>query len=84
MKRAVMRLHEPRIISAVYGGVYTLAAIIGMVAVFYPPRTIEHVAGSVIMAVLAALIFATAFVLMRSLWIFDSPYSHITGKRLPR
>src|SRR5699024_9511084 len=51
-----MRLHEPRIVSAIYGTAYTLAAIVGVVVVFYPPRTIEHVAGNVIITALAACI----------------------------
>lgn len=139
-RRAFMQLHEPRIVSAIYGGAYILATVVGAVTVFYPPITIEGLAGDVSMRSIAlaltiggvtgvitiakgvfwieryavgiitaalgfhllltsivawlgsghrqltllALVLAIAFILMRSFWIFRSPYRLITGKTLHR
>src|SRR5690625_3459667 len=49
VQRAVMRLHEPRIISAVYGGVYTIALLVGLYNFFEPPRTIMEAADNPIL-----------------------------------
>lgn len=40
LRRAIERLHEPRIISAVYGAVYTIALVVGIYSFFDPPQTI--------------------------------------------
>src|SRR5690625_4706787 len=47
--RAIARLHEPRIISAVYGGVYTIALLVGLYNFFDPPRTIMEAADNPIL-----------------------------------
>ncbi|WBL18528.1 hypothetical protein [Citricoccus sp. NR2] len=52
-RRAWARLHEPRIISAVYGGAYTIMTILGAISVVHPPGTINHVAGGVLMTIIA-------------------------------
>lgn len=57
-RRAWARLHEPRIISAVYGGAYTAMIILGAISVARPPRTIEAAAGDVLMSLIALLITA--------------------------
>jgi hypothetical protein len=44
IKRAIARLHEPRIISAVYGAVYTIAVIVGTYSFFDPPKTVVQAA----------------------------------------
>ena len=44
LKRAIARLHEPRIISAIYGGVYTIALLVGLYNFFDPPSTIAEAA----------------------------------------
>ena len=49
VQRAFMRLHEPRIISAVYGGVYTIALLVGLYNFFDPPRTIMEAADNPIL-----------------------------------
>ena len=49
VKRAIARLHEPRIISAVYGGVYTIALLVGLYNFFDPPRTIMEAADNPIL-----------------------------------
>ena len=49
IKRAIARLHEPRIISAVYGGVYTIALLVGLYNFFDPPRTIMEAADNPIL-----------------------------------
>lgn len=54
VQRAVMRLHEPRIISAVYGGVYTIALLVGLYNFFDPPRTIMEAADNPILLYLIA------------------------------
>lgn len=45
-QRAIMRLHEPRVISAIYGGVYTIALLVGVYNFFDPPRTIVEAANN--------------------------------------
>lgn len=52
-RRAWARLHEPRIISGVYGLGYALMAILGAVSVVHPPRTINNLTGDVLMMVIA-------------------------------
>ena len=49
IRRAIARLHEPRIISAVYGGVYTIALLVGLYNFFDPPRTIAEAADNPIL-----------------------------------
>ena len=44
LQRAVMRLHEPKIISAIYGCVYVIALCVGVYNFFDPPRTIVEAA----------------------------------------
>ena len=44
LRRAIERLHEPRAISAIYGGVYTIALLVGLYNFFDPPRTIMEAA----------------------------------------
>jgi heme A synthase len=44
IRRAIARLHEPRIISAIYGAVYTIALLVGVYNFFDPPRTIVEAA----------------------------------------
>ena len=49
IKRAIARLHEPRSISAIYGGVYTIALLVGLYNFFDPPRTIMEAADNPIL-----------------------------------
>ena len=49
LKRGYMRLHEPRIVSAIYGGVYTIALLVGLYNFFDPPRTIMEAADNPIL-----------------------------------
>ena len=49
IRRAIARLHEPRIISAIYGGVYTIALLVGLYNFFDPPRTIMEAADNPIL-----------------------------------
>lgn len=140
IRRAAMQLHEPRIVSAVYGAAYTLSAIVGLITIFYPPLTFEGLVGQAIMSYIGAAIaaggilgmvtiikgcfwveryavglitaglgfhllltiiatimslgnrqltimaltFAIGFILMRSIWIFKSPYRLVHGKDLHR
>ena len=49
IRRAIARLHEPRIISAIYGGVYTIALLVGLYNFFDPPRTIVEAADNPIL-----------------------------------
>ena len=49
IKRAIARLHEPKIISAIYGGVYTIALLVGLYNFFDPPRTIMEAADNPIL-----------------------------------
>jgi len=46
VKRAWETLHEPRVISAIYGGVYTIALLVGVYNFFDPPRTIAQAANN--------------------------------------
>ena len=57
-RRAWARLHEPRIISATYGGAYMAMIFLGGVSIFSPPRTIENAAGNTLMSLIALLITA--------------------------
>ena len=49
LERAYHRLHEPRVISAIYGGVYTIALLVGVYNFFDPPRTIMEAADNPIL-----------------------------------
>jgi hypothetical protein len=44
LRRSYYRLHEPRIVSAIYGAIYTLALVVGAYNFFDPPRTIVEAA----------------------------------------
>lgn len=46
IRRAVARLHEPRVVSAVYGGIYTIALLVGIYNFFDPPQTIVQAANN--------------------------------------
>lgn len=46
IRRSIARLHEPRIISAIYGGVYTIALLVGVYNFFDPPQTIVNAANN--------------------------------------
>ena len=56
LDRAWSRLHEPRIISAVYGAAYTLATTVGIWCTIDPPRSIEGVTGRALMAIITGTI----------------------------
>lgn len=56
IKRFWARLHEPRVISAIYGGWWTLATVLGGYSIIWPPRTIEALAGDVLMMIIAGFI----------------------------
>ena len=43
-KRVYYRLHEPRVVSAIYGCVYVIALCVGVYNFFDPPRTIVEAA----------------------------------------
>src|SRR5690625_5322069 len=48
-KRAYYRLHEPRVVSAVYGLIYVIATIVGAYNFYDPPRTIMEAADNPIL-----------------------------------
>ena len=48
-KRAYYRLHEPRVVSAVYGLIYVIATIVGAYNFYDPPRTIVEAADNPIL-----------------------------------
>lgn len=52
-RRAWMRLHEPRIVSFIYGIGYVVVTICASISVVHPPRTIEAAAGDVLMSIIA-------------------------------
>lgn len=54
--RAWSRLHEPRIVSAVYGAAYTLATAVGIWCTIAPPQSIEGITGRVLMAIITGII----------------------------
>lgn len=56
LSRAWSRLHEPRIISAVYGAAYAVASIVGLWALASPPRSLEGAAGVALTALIAGAI----------------------------
>lgn len=56
LKRAIAQLHEPRIVSAIYGAAYVVATIVGAISITSPPRTIEHAAGDLLMTIIATAI----------------------------
>lgn len=55
-KRAVSQLHEPPIISAIYGAWYIIMLCIGLYSSFDPPRTIEAAAGDTLITAIAGLL----------------------------
>lgn len=55
-KRAVSQLHEPPIISAIYGAWYVIMLCIGLYSSVDPPRTIEAAAGDTLMTAIAGLL----------------------------
>lgn len=58
VNRAWARLHEPRIISAVYGAAYTLAMAVGIWCTIAPPQSIEGITGRVLMTIVTGIIAA--------------------------
>ena len=58
ISRAWLRLHEPRIISAVYGAAYLVAAALGVWTTMAPPQSIEGVTGAALMAIVTCAIAA--------------------------
>lgn len=54
VKRAWAILYEPRWISAIYGGIYTIAFMVGLYNFFDPPRTIVEAAENLILLYLIA------------------------------
>lgn len=56
VKRAWFQLHEPPIVSAIYGIWYIIVLIIGVYSSFNPPRTIEAAAGDTLMSTIAGLL----------------------------
>lgn len=60
LKRSYLRLSEPRVISATYGGLYTVAFIVGIFDFFIIPRTLCHVTGGHLLAYLIATLLTTS------------------------
>jgi|SRR5690625_2438200 len=56
IKRAWAQLHEPPIVSAIYGAWYIALLCIGLYSMFNPPRTIEAAAGDALMSTIAGLL----------------------------
>ena len=56
VKRAWAQLHEPPIVSAIYGAWYIALLCIGLYSMFNPPRTIEAAAGDALMSTIAGLL----------------------------
>lgn len=56
VKRAWAQLHEPPIVSAIYGTWYIALLCIGLYSMFSPPRTIEAAAGDALMSTIAGLL----------------------------
>lgn len=56
LRRAWHRLHEPRIISAVYGTAYAVAAIVGVWTTVSPPQSIEGQTGPVLMGMITVMV----------------------------
>lgn len=56
LRRAWARLHEPEVISAIYGGWWLFALGLGGFSVVNPPRSIETVTGDVLMSIIAGII----------------------------
>lgn len=54
--RAWLRLHEPRIISAVYGVAYGIALTVGIWCTASPPQSIEGQTGPLLMGLITMLI----------------------------
>lgn len=51
-----VRLHEPRVISGVYGVWWLTVTVLAGWSVFHPPRTIEEAAGDVLMSIISAVL----------------------------
>lgn len=58
LARAWLRLHEPRIISAVYGVAYAATTLIGVWTTVSPPRSIEGETGPWLMAMITLMVAA--------------------------
>lgn len=56
IRRALAQLHEPPIVSAIYGLWYIIVMVIGLYSIFHPPRTIEAAAGDTLMSAIAGLL----------------------------
>lgn len=50
------RLYEPQVISAFYGLWWTVTGVLGGYSTLHPPRTIENVAGDVLMIIITLLL----------------------------
>lgn len=44
-----MNLHEPRVVSAIYGATYTLAAVVGLLLILFPPVSLQLLSSGGIM-----------------------------------
>lgn len=56
IRRAWSQLHEPPIVSAIYGAWYMVMMVIGVYSSINPPRTIEAAAGDILMSAIAGLL----------------------------
>ena len=55
-KRSWARLHEPRIISSLYGCFYVAAVAVGIWCTISPPQTVEGVTGRLLMGMITIII----------------------------
>lgn len=62
LKRGWNLLHEPRLVSAVYGAWYTILAVVWGRAFFVPPRTVEGALGENGMTLVAVIIAIGAII----------------------
>lgn len=53
LHRAWQRIREPRVVSALYGAWWCACLAFGAYSVVNPPRSVEHVAGDVLMMIIA-------------------------------
>lgn len=56
VKRAWLRLHEPRVLSTAYGVWYLIMAGVWLRAFFEPPQTIENTFGTALVSIISVLI----------------------------
>lgn len=56
VRRSYYHLHEPPIVSAIYGIWYLIVMTIGVYSTLNPPRTIEAAAGDYLMSAIAGLL----------------------------